>query len=133
MPVYAAYCPIKKSETLLTPPSLCLDTVIENERLRAYVESGFSIDYQTASDTIDTIRTLCFKASSEAEYPTNDAFEATACTAASIVQISNTADDKCSPIKGMNGANLDWCYTVVICLLITIFHDLKTTKDGYVN
>ena len=103
--------------------------VVDDRAMRAMIQPGISTDYITASDTIDALVGLCYRADPASDLLSDDAFEATAYFAARIAHVS---DRPGTPFTGLEDAGqLHWCYEGAVRLLITVFSDLVANKDGH--
>lgn len=103
--------------------------VINNDQMRNQLKNGFTTNEQTSSDTIHTLRLLCYHQRDQEQASASDAWEATAFFA---MQLAVQNDHEGSPIHGMaKKGHLDWCFVVMIRLLITVYSDLLQKKRGY--
>lgn len=102
-------------------------TVVADEKLRAKIQPDMSVDFETSSNIIKTLTSLCSQTTSQPA--TDDALKLTAQTAATLVHAN---DHPGSPFLGLvKAGQAHWRYGVAVRLLITVFCDLTAHDSGY--
>ena len=118
-----------ESPTVLDYLKLFKSDVVDPAGRRMLLEPGFCVDEKALSDTIDTLVNLCYGVNVDKAPLPDDAFDATALIARSIVQDN---DHVGSPFHGLTTMEeMRWCFDVTVRLLITVFCDLVDKEDGY--
>jgi hypothetical protein len=102
--------------------------VVDQEDRRVFIEEGFTFEKEHASDTIQALHDQTRGVRGTDQELPDCAFEATATI---IVKLLSMEGEELFPFAGATKHEPEWCVSVLIWLLITIYCDMKDAPNGY--